>query len=53
MQCLCLEKRNKGISPPQKKTFQKKSYALILTNMGWAKFWAISSQAHLVTLFLS
>jgi hypothetical protein len=32
-------------------TFSKSNdYVLILTKMGWATFWAIFSQTHLVTL---
>jgi hypothetical protein len=30
--------------------FHSASYALILTKVGWAEFWAIFSQTHLVTL---
>jgi hypothetical protein len=30
--------------------FLSLDYALILTKMGWATFWAILSQTHLVTL---
>jgi hypothetical protein len=32
--------------------YTAKSYILILTKMGWATFWAIFSQTHLVTLAL-
>jgi hypothetical protein len=31
-------------------SFQCKSYALVLSKMGWAAFWVIISQTHLVTL---
>jgi hypothetical protein len=30
--------------------FQGKSYVLLLTKIGWATFWAIFEQTHLVTL---
>jgi hypothetical protein len=33
--------------------FRGKSFVLIMTKMGWATFWAIYSQTHLVTLIVS
>jgi hypothetical protein len=33
--------------------FHEKGCALILTKMGWASFWVIFSQVHLVTLLVT
>jgi hypothetical protein len=43
--------KKKTISPNLCTTnFQGKSYILILTKKGWATFWAIFQQTHLLTL---